>query len=136
MLVINYIYGWLLLNLCFVLHFWLIYSQSSQSILISQTVKIYLGKSTLNFRHPFYSWDVWNSGWEIFYARLYFSWYLSGRTANVIELNRFCYYVQKGHGFRENLVIVSAFLIFMFVDQFFTFTLLIRKGGNHRADIK
>ena len=38
---------------------------------------------------------------------------------NVIKPNRFCYYVQKGHGFRENLVsvIVSTFLIFMFVDQ-------------------
>ena len=63
--------------------------------------------------------DVWNSGWEIFYLRLYFSWYLPVRTANVIKPNRFCYYVQKGHGFRENLVsvIVSTFLIFMFVDQ-------------------
>ena len=63
--------------------------------------------------------DVWNSGWEIFYLRLYFSWYLPARTANVIKPNRFCYYVQKGHGFRENLVsvIVSTFLIFMFVDQ-------------------
>ena len=63
---------------------------------------------------------VWNSGGEIFYLRLYFSWYLPARTANVIiKLNRFCYYVQKGHGFRENLVsvIVSTFLIFMFVDQ-------------------
>ena len=41
------------------------------------------------------------------------------RTANVIKPNRFCYYVQKGHGFRENLVsvMVSTFLIFMFVDQ-------------------
>ena len=37
----------------------------------------------------------------------------------IIKPNRFCYYVQKGHGFRENLVsvIVSTFLIFMFVDQ-------------------
>ena len=44
---------------------------------------------------------------------------LPARTANVIKPNRFCYYVQKGHGFRENLVsvIVSTFLIFMFVDQ-------------------
>ena len=35
------------------------------------------------------------------------------------EIWRACYYVQKGHGFRENLVsvIVSTFLIFMFVDQ-------------------
>ena len=62
---------------------------------------------------------VWNSGWEIFYLRLYFSWYLPVRTANVIKWNHFCYYVQKGHGFEENLasVIVSSFLIFMFVDQ-------------------
>ena len=37
--------------------------------------------------------------------------------SNVIKPNRFCYYVQKGHGFRDNLVsvIVSTFLIFMFV---------------------
>ena len=46
---------------------------------------------------------------------------LPARTANinVIEPNRFCYYVQKGHDFRENLVsvIVSTLLIFMFVDQ-------------------
>ena len=63
--------------------------------------------------------DVWNSGGEIVYLELYFSWYLPARTANVIEPNRFCFYVQKGHGFRENLVsvIVSTFLIFMFVDQ-------------------
>ena len=63
--------------------------------------------------------DVWNSGSEIFYPRLYFSWCLLARTANLNKTNRFCYYVQKGHGFRENLVtvIVSTFLIFMFVDQ-------------------
>ena len=37
----------------------------------------------------------------------------------IIKPNHFCYYVQKGHGFRENLVpvIVSTFLIFMFVDH-------------------
>ena len=45
--------------------------------------------------------------------------YLPARTANVIKPNCFCYYVQKDHGFRENLVsvIVSTFLIFIFVDQ-------------------
>ena len=60
--------------------------------------------------------------------RLYFLWYLHARTANVNKPNRFCYYVQKGHGFRENLVsvIVSAFLIFMFVDQ-----LLLLSCTNH-----
>ena len=45
---------------------------------------------------------------------------LPARTpANVIKPSRFCYYVQKGHGVRENLVsvIVSTFLIFVFVDQ-------------------
>ena len=44
---------------------------------------------------------------------------LLARTANVIKPSRFCYYVQKGYGVRENLVsvIVSTFLIFMFVDQ-------------------
>ena len=37
----------------------------------------------------------------------------------IIKPNHSCYYVQKGHGFRETLVtvIVSTFLIFMFVDQ-------------------
>ena len=78
-------------------------------------LKSYLGKSfSLNFRHPFYSKlkDVGNSGWEIFYLRLYFSWYLPARTSKVIKPNRFCHYVQKGHGFRENLVSVidSTFL--------------------------
>ena len=44
---------------------------------------------------------------------------LPARTANVIKPSRFCYYVQKGHGVTENLVsvIVSTFLIFIFVDQ-------------------
>ena len=63
---------------------------------------------------------VWNSGGEIFYLRLYFSWYLPATTANVImKPNRFWDCVQQGHGFRENLVsvMVSTFLIFMFVDQ-------------------
>ena len=66
-------------------------------------MKIYPGKSfSLNFRYPFDS-----------------SWYLPARTANVIKPNRFCYSELKGHGFREILVsvIVSTFLIFMFVDQ-------------------
>ena len=51
--------------------------------------------------------------------RLYFTWYLPVRTAKVIKPNRFCYNVQEGHGFRENLVsvTVSTFLLFMFVDQ-------------------
>ena len=49
----------------------------------------------------------------------YFSWCLLARTANLNKTNRLCYYVQKGQGFRENLVtvIVSTFLIFMFADQ-------------------
>ena len=40
-------------------------------------------------------------------------------TANVNKLNRFCYYIQKGHCFRENLVsvIVSTILNFLFVVQ-------------------
>ena len=57
-------------------------------------LKSYPEKSfSLNFRHPF---DV-----------------------IIIKPNRSCYYVQKGHGFRETLVsvIVSTFLISMFVDQ-------------------
>ena len=74
-------------------------------------MKSYPEKSfSLNFEHPF---DV-----------------------IIIKPNRFCYYVQKGHGFRENLVsvIVSTFLIFMFVDQLllriFNLTLIqILKNG-------
>ena len=77
-------------------------------------VKSYLGKSfSLNFRHPFDSRESLKFSWEI-------SWYLPARTAIVIKPNRFYHnYVQKDHGFRENLVsvIVSTFLIFMFVDQ-------------------
>ena len=44
---------------------------------------------------------------------------LPARTAKVVRPNRFCKYVQKGHGSRENLVsvIVSTSHIFMFVDQ-------------------
>ena len=40
------------------------------------------------------------------------------KNENDVIRNR-CYYVQKGHGFRENLVsaMVSTFLIFMSVDQ-------------------
>ena len=42
---------------------------------------------------------------------------------DVIKPNRFCYYVQN-KGFREKLVcvIVSRFLIFMFVDQLYYLT--------------
>ena len=56
--------------------------------------------------------DVWNSGWEIFhlfYLRLYFSWYLLTRTANVNKPNRFCYYVQKGHGFLFLCLLISYY---------------------------
>ena len=77
-----------------------------------KTVKSYTEKSfSLNFGYPFASRGCLKS--------LYFSWYLLTRTANINKPNRFCYYVRKGHGFRENLlsVIVSTSLIFMFVDQ-------------------
>ena len=80
-------------------------------------MKIYLAKSlSLNFRYPFDSRGCLNSGWEIFYVCISRDFCLR-RTANVIKPNRFCYYVQKG--FRENLVrvIVSTFVIFMFVGQ-------------------
>ena len=65
--------------------------------------------------------DVWNSGWEIFYLiKVVFLVVLACEKWDcIIKPNRFCYYLQKGAGFRENLaaVIVSTFLIFMFVDQ-------------------
>ena len=86
-------------------------------------MKSYLGKSfSLSFRHPFDSrhsrgcLKLWLGN---LLSKVYFSWYLPARTANVIKPNRSCYYVQKGHGFRENLasVIVSIFFIFIFVDQ-------------------
>ena len=76
--------------------------------------------SSLNYRHPFDSVeDVWNSGWEIFYLRLYFSWYLLARTANVIiKPKRFCIMYKRVTVLGRILsLIVSAFLIFMFVDQ-------------------
>ena len=61
---------------------------------------------------------------EIFYLRLYFSWYLPARTANVNKPNRFCYYVQKGHDFRENLVsvIVSTLLILCLLISCYSWT--------------
>ena len=84
-------------------------------------LKSYLGKSfSLNFRHPFDSRGCRKLRLgNLLPIRLYFPRNLPARTAKVIKPNRFCYYVQKGHGFRENLVsvIVSTFLIFMFVDQ-------------------
>ena len=65
--------------------------------------------------------DVWNSGWEIFYLiKVVFLVVLSCENCDcIIKPNRFYFYVQKGDGFRENLaaVIVSTFLIFMFVGQ-------------------
>ena len=65
--------------------------------------------------------DVWNSGWEIFYLiKVVFLVVLACENCDcIIKPNRFCYYVQKGGGFRENLasVIVFIFLIFYFVDQ-------------------
>ena len=39
---------------------------------------------------------------------------LPARTANVIKPSRFCYYVQKGHGVRENLVSVIVSTISYF----------------------
>ena len=83
-------------------------------------MKSYPEKSfSLNFGHPFDSRGCLKFRLGNFYLRFYVSWYLPARTANVIKPNHFCYYVQKGHGLRENLasVIVSTFLIFMFVDQ-------------------
>ena len=82
-------------------------------------MKSYPKKSfSLNFGHPFDSRGClkFRLG-NLLSLRLYF---LPARNVNVIKPNRFCYYVQKGHGFyRENLVsvIVSTFLLFMFVDQ-------------------
>ena len=88
-------------------------------------MKSYLAKSfSLNFRNPFDSrgclkFRLGNLLCNKLRLYHYFSWYLPARTAKVIIPNSFCYYVQKGHGFRENLVsvIVSTFPIFMFVDQ-------------------
>ena len=55
----------------------------------------------------------------MFYVRLNFSRYFPARTSKIIKPNRFCYYVQKVRVLEPNLVsvIVSTFLIFMFVDQ-------------------
>ena len=84
-------------------------------------MKSYPEKSfSLNYRHPFDSVeDVRNSGWEIFYLRLYFSWYLLARTANVIiKPKRFCIMYKRVTVLGRILsLIVSTFLIFMFVDQ-------------------
>ena len=87
-----------------------------------KTVKSYLAKSfSLNFRHPFDSrgYLKFRLGNLICKVVLLFLVVLACDNWEGIKPNRFCYYVQKGHGFRENLVsvIVSTFPIFMFVDQ-------------------
>ena len=89
------------------------------SIDSGKRLKSYLGKSfSLNFRHLFDSrgFRLGNLLPKVVFL-MELAW--PARTAKVIKPNRFCYYVQKGQGFRENLVsvIVSTFLIFMFVDQ-------------------
>ena len=80
-----------------------------------KTVKSYPEKSySQNYRHPFDSIeDVWNSGWKIFYLRLYLSWYLLVRTANVIiKLKRFCIIYKRVTVLGGILsLIVSTFLI-------------------------
>ena len=90
------------------------------SIDSGKRLKSYLGKSfSLNFRHLFDSrgFRLGNLLPKVVFL-MELAW--PARTAKVIKPNRFCYYVQKGQGFRENLVsvIVSTFpIIFMFVDQ-------------------
>ena len=62
--------------------------------------------------------DVWNSGWEgCISRRLYFSWgtCLRDWNWNVNKPNRFCYHVQKGHGFRESCVCNSFHISYLYV---------------------
>ena len=73
-------------------------------------MKRYPEKSfSLNFGYPFASRGClqFRLGNVLPKVRLYFSWYLLTTTVNVNKPNRFCYYVQKFHGFRENLVSVN-----------------------------
>ena len=96
-----------------------IFTENGEKKIQRDLLKGYPKRSfSLNFGHPFDSRGClkFRLG-NLLSLRLYF---LPARTVNVIKPNRFCYYVQKGHGFyRENLVsvIVSTFLLFMFVDQ-------------------
>ena len=64
---------------------------------------------SLNFGYPFASRGClqFRLGNVLPKVRLFFSWYLLTTTANVNKPNRFCYHVQKFHGFRENIVSVN-----------------------------
>ena len=73
-------------------------------------MKSYPEKSfSLNFGYPFASRGClqFRLGNVLPKVRLYFSSYLLTTTANVNKPNRFCYHVQKFHGFRENIVSVN-----------------------------
>ena len=73
-------------------------------------MKSYPEKSfSLNFGYPFASRGClqFRLGNVLSKVRLYFSWYLLATTAKVNKPNRSCYYVQKGHGFWENIVSVN-----------------------------
>ena len=73
-------------------------------------MKSYPEKSfSLNFGYPFASRGClqFRLGNVLSKVRLYFSWYLLSTTAKVNKPNRSCYYVQKGHGFWENIVSVN-----------------------------
>ena len=83
-------------------------------------MKSYPEKSfSLNFGHPFHSRGCLKFRLGNLLSKVVFFVVLACQNWNVIKPNRFCYYLQKGHYFRENLVSVkvSTFLIFMFADQ-------------------
>ena len=65
---------------------------------------------SLDFGYPFASRGClqFRLGNVLPKVRLFFSWYLLiTTTANVNKPNRFCYHVQKFHGFGENIVSVN-----------------------------
>ena len=81
-------------------------------------MKIYLGKSfSLKFRQSLRPRECLKFRMGNLLSKAVFLVILACENCKLIKPNRFCYYVQKG--FRENpvSVIVSTFLIFMFVDQ-------------------
>ena len=87
--------------------------------LITETVRIYLGKSLNEFQTSLQLVGMSEIQARKSLLRLYFSWYLPARTECNYKTEPFLLLCAKTKSFREKLLcaIVSTFLFFMFVDQ-------------------
>ena len=86
---------------------------------MTETVKIYLGKSLNEFKTSLQLVGMSEIQVRKSLLRLYFSWYLPARTECNYKTESFFVIMCKTKSFREKLLcaIVSTFLFFMFVDQ-------------------